>query len=139
MLVARSDLRTVPSSGNEVYWDALNHGRLMLRQCCACKKAHFQPRQICPFCHSTELSWRQASGRGEIYAVSVTMSDSTPYAYAMVTLEEGPTMTTHIVDVPIEEVRIGQAVVMTTTPDHTGKQMLPVFRPIESRGANPND
>ena len=49
-----------------------------------------------------------------------------PYAIAYVTLEEGPTMLTNLVDCDFEEIRIGQAVRVVFKPSEGGPP-VPVF------------
>jgi hypothetical protein len=49
-----------------------------------------------------------------------------PYAIAYVTLEEGPTMLTNLVDCDFEAIRIGQAVRVVFKPSEGGPP-VPVF------------
>ena len=86
---------------------ALAEGRLLLRRCNACRDAHFYPRSPCPFCGGDELEWEQAAGTGSIYTYSVTRQGPEPWVIAYVTLTEGPTLMTNIVDTPHEELAIG--------------------------------
>jgi uncharacterized OB-fold protein len=51
-----------------------------------------------------------------------------PYAIAYVTLEEGPTMMTNIVDCDLDAVRIGQAVRVVFKPSEGGPP-VPMFAP----------
>ena len=92
------------------FWDAAREGRFLVPFCSACSKAHWYPRAICPFCTSDKVEWRQASGKGTIYTFSVMQRVKEPYAIAHVTLAEGPTMLTNIVDCDFDKLRIGQAV-----------------------------
>jgi|SRR5690606_13615931 uncharacterized OB-fold protein len=135
MQFGRPDLTLVPDIGNQEYWDGLNQEKLLLKSCLDCGKAHFFPRPMCPLCHSDRLEWITASGHGRIYSFSATVSASSPYVFAMVTLEEGPTMITNIVDASPEELAIGQDVEVTYLRDQTGKQNFPVFRPLLRQGA----
>ena len=80
------------------FWDAAREGRFVVPVCSACGRAHWYPRAICPFCASDKIEWREASGRGTIYTFSVMRRVKEPYAIAHVTLAEGPTMLTNIVD-----------------------------------------
>jgi len=70
-----------------------------------------------------------ASGKGVIYSYSVMRRGATPYAIAYVTLDEGVTMMTNIVDCDFDSLAIGQAVEVTFRATE-GDQVLPVFRPI---------
>jgi len=114
---------------NQPFWAAAREGRLLIKRCADCKEAHWYPRTICPFCGSEQTQWEQASGRGTVYSVSLTRrAGPTPYAMAYVTLEEGVTMMTNIVDCDLDTVRIGDAVelVFKTTD---GGAPVPMFRP----------
>ena len=92
------------------FFDAAAEGRFVVRKCTACNQVHWYPRALCPFCFSDKLDWVPASGRGSIYSFSVMKRAETPYAIAYVTLEEGPTMMTNIVDCDFDSIRIGQKV-----------------------------
>ncbi|MGE0717768.1 MAG: Zn-ribbon domain-containing OB-fold protein [Alphaproteobacteria bacterium] len=92
--------------------DAAAEGRFLLPHCRACSRAHWYPRALCPFCGGA-VDWREASGGGTIYAVSVMRRADPPYALAFVTLDEGPTMMTNLVDCDIDRAAIGQAVRVT--------------------------
>ena len=86
------------------------------------------PRAICPFCFSDRTEWKDASGRGTIYSYSVLLRVPAPYALAYVTLEEGVTMMTNIVDCDLDKIRIGQAVKVVFKPTDGG-QAVPMFTP----------
>lgn len=111
------------------FWDSLGQGRFLLKHCGDCGKAHWYPRAICPHCSSTATEWREASGRGTIYSYSISRTTGEPTCIAYVTLAEGPTMMTRIVDSELRTIRIGDAVGLAigTTPDGTP---LPFFKLI---------
>jgi uncharacterized protein len=106
--------RTIPSPivsvENEAFWNAAKQGRFLVPTCSACGKAHWYPRAICPFCSSDKIEWRPASGKGTIYTYSVMRRAKEPYAIAYVTLAEGLTMMTNIVDCDFDALRVGQPV-----------------------------
>ncbi|MET8680092.1 Zn-ribbon domain-containing OB-fold protein [Streptomyces sp. NPDC004647] len=91
------------------YWDATAEGRLLIRRCAACGRAHHYPREFCPRCWSEDVSWEQASGRATLYTWSVVhrndlppFGERVPYVAAVVDLAEGPRMMTEVVDcVPV--------------------------------------
>jgi uncharacterized OB-fold protein len=85
-------------------------GRFVLPTCAACGKAHWYPRGFCPFCDAPGIAWREASGAGVIYAFTANVTPAGPTIVAYVTLQEGPTLLTNIVDASPERLRIGQAV-----------------------------
>ena len=112
------------------YWAAAAKGRLLIKKCNACGEPHFYPRSICPFCFSDDTTWVEASGKGTIYSYSVMRRAPVPYVVAYVTLTEGPTMITNIVDCDPNAVKIGQAVRVTFKPSDGGPP-LPMFTPAK--------
>jgi uncharacterized OB-fold protein len=108
------------------FFDAAAQGRLMIKRCAACGQTHHYPRALCPFCASERTEWVPASGRGIIYSYSVMRRVPVPYAIAYVTLEEGVTMMTNIVDCDLDGLRIGQAVKLTFKPTDGGPP-VPMF------------
>jgi uncharacterized OB-fold protein len=110
------------------YWTAAAEGRLLVKYCTACGEYHFYPRALCPFCFSDQTEWRDAAGTGTIYSFSVTRRGEVPYAIAYVTLAEGPTMMTNIVDCDLDAIRIGQKVRLVFKPSENG-QPIPMFTP----------
>lgn len=117
---------------SEPYWAAAKQGRLLLKKCSDCGELHFYPRAICPSCLSGNTEWVAASGRGTVYSYSIMRRAAAPYAIAYVTLDEGVTMMTNIVDCDPGAIAIGQAVEVTFRATEGG-HALPVFRPV----ANP--
>ncbi len=119
-----------PNPETKAFWDAAAAGKLMVGKCDACGELHFYPRAICPHCFSDKTSLQQASGEGTIYTYSV-MRRGVPvqYAIAYVTLAEGPTMMTNIVDCDLDQIRIGQKVRLVFKPSDGGPP-VPMFTPV---------
>lgn len=107
------------------FWDAAAAGRFLVKRCLDCGKAHWYPRSLCPFCFSNKTEWQAGSGRGTVYTFSIMRRAPVPYAVAYVTLEEGPTMLTNIVDCDFDRIRIGQPVELRFVPFEGGA--LPSF------------
>ena len=123
MAIAYQD-RPLPANiidpATEPYFAAAHKGVLRLRRCTACKKPHWYPRPVCPFCMG-DTEWIDATGTGTIYSVSLTRrAGPIPYAIAYVTLDEGVTMLTNICDCDLEAVRIGQRVKVRFKPAASG-------------------
>lgn len=108
---------------------AAAEGRLLIKSCTDCGQSHFFPRAICPFCFSDRTEWRTSSGTGTVYSFSIQRRVPKEYVIAYVTLDEGPTMMTHLVDFPVpEEARIGQRVEVVFRPGPDGEP-VPMFKP----------
>jgi uncharacterized OB-fold protein len=118
-----------PPTNPEVapFHEAANRGKLLVGRCRACGEAHFYPRRLCPFC-AGETEWQEAAGTGTIYSYAVLSRAKPPYAQAYVTLDEGPTMLTRIVDCPFEELAVGKRVRVVFRPAENG-QAIPFFAP----------
>ena len=113
---------------NEAFWKAAGEGRLLVKYCNACSQYHWFPRTLCPFCFSDRTEWKEVSGRGTVYTFSVTRrAGPIPFAIAYVTLEEGPTMLTNLVDCDLDAVRIGDEVQVVFKPTDGGPP-VPMFR-----------
>ena len=118
----------VVNAEGKAFWDAARQNRFLIPVCTACGKAHWYPRAICPFCAGDKIAWREASGRGTIYTYSVMRRVKKPYAIAHVTLAEGPTMLTNIVDCDFDKLYIGQPVAVVFQETENGPP-APMFRP----------
>jgi uncharacterized OB-fold protein len=126
MAKERKIISPTPFPETMAYWEAAAQGKLLLKKCAVCGEYHFYPRVLCPFCFSDKTEWREAAGAGTIYSFSVTRRSEVPYAIAYVTLAEGPTMVTNIVDCDLDTIRIGQAVKLVFKPSENG-QPVPMF------------
>ena len=126
--MARKLTAPVVTAESKAFFEAARAGKFMVPVCTACGKAHWYPRAICPFCASDQVEWRQGSGKGTIYSFSVMRRVKEPYAIAHVTLAEGPTMLTNIVDCDFDKLRIGQPVAVAFQDSENGPP-VPVFKP----------
>ena len=115
------------------FFAALAEGRFELQHCPACARGVFYPRTHCPRCGGDSLEWREASGRGAVYATSVVRrrpEQGPPYNVALIDLAEGPRMMSRVEGVAPEAVRIGMAV--TASVDRSGETPMVVFRPADA-------
>lgn len=113
---------------SETFWDAARNGVLLLGHCQACGETHYYPRSLCPFCFGDDIEPREASGKGRVYSFSVMRRVEVPYIIAYVTLDEGPTMMTNIVNCEADAVAIDQAVKLLFCPTEGG-EALAIFTP----------
>ena len=76
------------------------------------------------------MDWTDATGTVTIYSATVTRrAGPVPFMLAYVTLDEGPTMMTNIVDCgDFDDVKIGQRVTVTFKKTEGGVTM-PMFKP----------
>lgn len=105
----------VPHASSRVsgpFWEGCRSRQLRYQRCEACGLANFPPAEHCRQCLSDDITWRQGSGRGEIYSWTVVYRPVTaefepPYAPAIITLDEGYQMLTNVVGVPPEDIDVG--------------------------------
>jgi len=124
-----------PDVTTEEFWAATRDGRLLIKRCADCGRAHYYPRTFCPFCWSERVDWEDASGRGTLYTYSVVHQNDlppfpsrVPYVAAIVDLEEGPRVMTNIVDCELDDLRVGMPVEVTFR-EETDDVSLALFRP----------
>lgn len=131
-----------PSPEAAPFWEGCRQHRLVLPYCTGCRGFFFYPRTACPGCGSRDVTWRQSTGRGEVYTFCIQhqsrlpgFRDATPFVTAIVELAEGPRLMTFLTGVPPDpaSIRCGMPVeaVFTELPDGT---VLPVFRPAPQQG-----
>lgn len=119
----------------EAFWEATRERRLLVQWCDACSAGIYWPRAACPRCLSDQLTWKEATGQGTVYAANVMhqpgnpmMADRVPYVLALVDLAEGVRMATNIVGCDPDRVQVGMAVRVDWEELSDGRN-LPVFAP----------
>ena len=118
-----------PNPETQAFWKAAEEGKLMVGKCTACGKVHYYPRAICPHCFSDKTEWKDAGGTGTVYTYSVLRRGvPEPYCIAYVTLDEGVSMLTNIVDCDLDAVKIGMKVKVVFKPSDGGPP-VPMFTP----------
>jgi uncharacterized OB-fold protein len=123
-----------PTQLSRPHWDGCKEGVLRVQRCRACGHFVFIPQPICTRCQAEALDWVASSGRGVVYSYTVVHRPprpafAAPYVVAIVELEEGWHMLTHLIDVAPDAVRVGLPVAVrfrAMSDDIT----LPYFAPI---------
>ena len=97
------------------FWEAAGRGELVVPECSACGLRFFVPEPACPRCLSEQWEYVACSGRGTVYSVTVVHRSpgpgfETPFALAVVDLDDGPALLTHVVGGDPGEVGIGMPV-----------------------------
>lgn len=126
----------IPDSISAPFFDGARQGRLMLQCCAACGKWSFPVRERCPHCFAAKLEWRQASGRGTLYTFAIMhqvmnpgFAGAVPYNIAQIDLEEGVRMTSNVVGIPTNALKIGMK--LEAIFEDVGQDVsLPKFRPV---------
>jgi uncharacterized OB-fold protein len=139
--VSAARLEPEATEVSDPFWDATRERRYLVQWCAACAHPIFFPREVCPTCLSADsLEWRESSGRGIVYAVSVqhrpanpTMAERVPYVVALVEIDAGDGAGTvramsNVVNCDPFAVRVGDAVTIAWEALSDGRH-LPVFEP----------
>lgn len=128
-----------PSEHSAEFWAATAEGRFLIQRCADCGHAVFYPRVNCPDCGSTSLENVDAAGTGTVFTYTVArrpthraFAEAGHYVIAVVELDEGPHVTTNIVDCDPDQVTIGMPVEVRFAPVTEGLA-LPLFRPVGAR------
>jgi uncharacterized OB-fold protein len=126
----------VPTPESRPYWEACNRGELLVQRCDNCGEVNWFPRGLCRACSSDRLRWDRSAGSGRVYSFTVVYRPPfsglpVPYVVALVDVDGGPRMMTHIVGCAPEEVTVGMAV-SVRFDWLTSEAALPVFGPEES-------
>lgn len=127
------------------YWEAAREGELVVQRCADCGERQLYPRRLCRHCWSRELTFDPVSGTGTVYSYTRChvpgqpgYDEETPYAVALVELDlpaENPSgrpvrLTTHVIDLPDEELAVGLPVEVTFERIGDDPEVcLPVFEP----------
>ena len=118
------------------FWEAARRHELVLQRCRECGSYRYPPGENCPECLSDDLEWARVSGRGTVFTWTVFhrvyhpgFVNEVPYAVVAIELEEGPRMTSNLVDCKLEDIKIGMPVEVVFE-DASDEISLPKFRPV---------
>ncbi len=90
--------------------------RLEAARCKKCNKAFFPPRLICNSCQGREFEAFNMKRTGKVVTHTIIrtpadeFSGEAPFAVGIIQMDDGARLTTQIVDVALEEVKIGMSV-----------------------------
>ncbi len=135
-MTAPPSLKPIPEASPVLapYFGAARAGRLVVQRCAGCGALRFPPRELCSACLATDATWQEVSGRGEIFSYNVMhqvyhpgFATEVPYAVVVVKLEEGPKITSNLVDCPLGEIAIGMPVEVVFE-ELSSEVTLPKFR-----------
>jgi len=120
------------SHDNAFFWEGVEQRELRIQRCKRCKKLQHPPGPMCPQCHSLELDYVRASGRGKVFSYVVAHHPPVPpfqypHVIVLVELEEGTRLVSHFVSHDTEA-QVGMPVVVAFTEVEPGL-VLPLFRP----------
>ncbi len=125
-----------PTPETQEFWDGMKRHELRIQRCNACNRGYLYPRPFCPRpgCHSRDVEWITASGKGSLATYVIAHRGhpafEAPYIIAVVELEEGGQLMTNIVGVddPTPEKLPVDAPVEIVFEDVNDQVTLPKFR-----------
>ena len=98
---------------DQLFQRALAEGEILLPKCDDCRAYHFFPRVLCPHCHGTAISWKQAGGKGRVHTTTVVRRKPErggDYNVCVVELDEGVRMMSRVEGIAPGEVVIDMPV-----------------------------
>ncbi len=106
----------LPTPVTAPFWDGLREGRIRVQRCNACHEWVFYPRNRCSHCLSDDLEWRTIDGSASLYTFTVARQATSPHftgdvpqLLAVVEFPEGFRMTSTLVNVAPQDIRVGMA------------------------------
>jgi hypothetical protein len=107
----------IPPAGDidaVAFWDALDHGTLLVAVCGACGNRWLPPLATCPRCASRDVTLADAPPLGSLYSWTVVhlaadpvYRAETPYVVGLLTLDDGTRLYGRIVGVDHAALRDG--------------------------------
>lgn len=129
-----------PTELTRPFWEAARRGELVVPRCSGCGLRFFVPEPVCPGCMSADWRYEPSSGRGTVYSVTVVHRApgpgfDVPFALAVIDLDDGATMLSHVLGPEPDDVRVG-ARVRVDFRRLTEEIALPCFVPTDWRAEN---
>jgi uncharacterized OB-fold protein len=110
----------------------------MIQQCDDCESWIFYPRARCPECLGNKLSWKQIAGTGTLYTYTVSrrpthpaFAEDVPQMLAVVRFDQGPHITSTLVNVAEQDIEIGMAVEPVFDESSDSKAVLLRYQPAD--------
>jgi uncharacterized OB-fold protein len=120
---------------NEFFWRGAAEGELLIQGCGQCGALAHPPTPLCPECHSSNRTTKVMSGRGQVSSYMIVHHPPNPWfempiAVVQVELDEGPHLTSNIVDVALDDIDIGLVVEVLFAETEDPEVGVPIFRPV---------
>ena len=103
-----------PIPRTQSFWDGLREGRVRIQYSPSTDQWVFYPRSVAPLTLADDLEWRDISGAGTLYTYTIArrptapdFAGAEPQIIAVVELDEGPRLTTTLVQVEEADITVG--------------------------------
>lgn len=116
------------------FYEAAARGVLLLKSCAQCSTVLVPAAEFCSECLAEGLAWREASGNATLFTFGIMhqkfpgFEGDVPYNIAVVQLEEGPRMSTNVVDCISDDLAVGMSLRVVFQDAGNGLK-VPRFRP----------
>jgi uncharacterized protein len=129
--------KAIPSATPEtkLFWDMAAKHELWLPRCVDTGKFFFPPQESSPLTGG-EISWARASGRGRLASYVIAhraapgFEDELPYVVALVELDEGPRLTSNLLNVAPDPALLTIGMPLQVVFEERGPMTLPQFAPL---------
>lgn len=125
-----------PTPVSQPYWDALREHRIRIQWSPSGSQWVFYPRLLAPGTLADDLEWREISGHGTLHTYTVAhrptappWADAVPQVLAVVAWDEGPRVSTELVEVDPGDLHVGMRVVPVFHDDPDSGITLLHYRP----------
>ena len=109
--------RPLATPATQPFWNGLRQHKVLLQYSPSTERWVFYPRVLAPRTLADDLEWREVSGEGTLYSYTIARrptappwADAMPQLLAIVELEEGPRISTELVNVDPEQIKVGMRV-----------------------------
>ncbi len=119
------------------FWEGTRQGEIRFPKCRDCNKFHWHPRAVCPYCHSSNITWQALTSQPRLFTwtyVNYQLPIVTirgPLIVIKVEFDEAPGLylSSDLVDCQPEDVQTGMPleVVFQKVDD---KLTMPLFKPM---------
>jgi uncharacterized protein len=106
-----------PTPVTQPFWDALRRHTVVIQYSPSSDQYVFYPRVLAPGTLADDLEWREISGMGTLYTFTIAdrptappWADSLPQLLAVVEWDEGPRLSTEMVNVDPADLFVGMRV-----------------------------
>jgi uncharacterized OB-fold protein len=120
------------------FWEGTCQGELRFPKCGTCGRFHWYPCVLCPFCHSSDITWQKITNRPKVYtwtcvrrSLGPVFNIRGPHIVALVEFDKifDIYFVSNLVDCQPEDVYIGMPleVVFQKVND---RLTMPLFKPL---------
>ncbi len=116
----------IPNTKTSKFWDGLKAGKILATKCTKCGELLFPPSADCSNCLSSEMSWVEISGEGEVETFShivvrpSSFSEHETYTVAVAKLKEGVKALAWLSGVKLGDAKVGMKVKLVPKNDEDG-------------------